>query len=130
MATTQWNAKDCTVMWDGINITGLGEDMITGEKDEEFFSSTVGAQGDVVINEINNDLGTITVTVQGTCPQKAKLIADAKAGKVAPLWVNNAGIGEKIGGSKARIKNYPSLEYGQELADREFEFQVFDYTVE
>ena len=130
MAVTQWNAKECTVMWDGINITGLGEDMITGEKDEEFFSSTVGAQGDVVINEINNDLGTVTLTVQGTCPQKSKLIADAKAGKIAPLWVSNPGIGEKLGGSKARIKNYPSLEYGQELADREFEIQVFDYTVE
>lgn len=130
MATTQWNAKDCTIVWDGINITGLGEDMVTGEKDEEFFSSAVGAQGDVVINEINNDLGTVTITVQGTCPQKKKLIDDAKAGKVAALWVTNPSIEETMGGSKARIKNYPSLEYGQELADREFEFQVFDYTVE
>lgn len=130
MATTQWNAKDCTVMWNGIRITGLGEDMITAEKDEEFFSTTVGAQGDVVINEINNNLGTVTITVQGTCPQKAKLIKDAKAGKIASLWVNNKSIKEKLGGSKARIKNYPSLEYGQELADREFEFQVFNYTVE
>lgn len=128
--TTQWNAKDCVVMWDGINITGLGEDMVTGEKDEEFFSTTVGAQGDVVVNEMNNDLGTVTITVQGTCPQKSKLLQDAKAGKIAPLWVSNPAIGEKIGGSKARIKNYPSLEYGQELADREFEFQVFDYSVE
>lgn len=128
--TTQWNAKDCVVMWNGINITGLGEDMVTGEKEEEFFSTVVGAQGDVVINEMNNDLGTITITVQGTCPQKKKLLQDAKAGKIAPLWVSNPSIGEKIGGSKARIKNYPSLEYGQELADREFEFQVFDYTVE
>lgn len=127
---TQWNAKDCTIMWDGINITGLGEDMVTGEKDEEFFSTTVGAQGDVVVNEINNDLGTVTITVQGTCPQKSKLIADAKAGKIAPLWVSNPSIGEKLGGSKARIKNYPSLEYGQELSDREFVFAVFDYTVE
>lgn len=130
MATTQWNAKDCTVMWRGYNITGLGEDMITAEKDEEFFSTTVGAKGDVVINEINNTLGTVTITVQGTCPQKAMLIKDAKAGKIGSLWVNNKGIKEKLGGSKARIKNYPSLEYGQELADREFEFQVFDYTVE
>lgn len=127
---TQWNAKDCTVMWDGINITGLGEDMVTGEKDEEFFSTIVGAQGDVLVNEMNNSLGTVTITVQGTCPQRAKLLADAKAGKIAPLWVSNPSIGERIGGSQARIKNYPSMEYGQELADREFEFQVFDYTAE
>lgn len=127
---TQWNAKECTVMWDDINITGLGEDMVTGEKDEEFFSTTVGAQGDVLVNEMNNNLGTVTITVQGTCPQRAKLLADAKAGKIASLWVSNPSIGERIGGSQARIKNYPSMEYGQELADREFEFQVFDYTAE
>lgn len=127
---TQWNAKDCAISWDGIAITGLGEDMVSGEKDEEFFSSAVGAQGDVLVNEMNNDLGTITITVQGTCPQKSKLFADAKSGRIAPLWVSNPSIKEKIGGTKARIKNYPSLEYGQELEDREFEFQVFDYTVE
>jgi len=130
MGATSWNAKNCTVMWDGINITGLGEDMVTFEKDEEFFSTTVGAQGDVVINEMNNDLATITITIQGTSPQKKKLLADAKAGKIAPLWVVNSSIGEKVGGTKARIKNYPSLEYGQELEDREFEFQVFDASVE
>ena len=127
---TQWNAKDCTVMWDGINITGLGEDMVSFEREEEFFSTTVGAQGDVLVNEMNNNIGTLTLTVQGTCPQKSKLIADAKAGKIAPLWVSNPSIGERVGGTQARIKNFPSLEYGQELADREFEFAIFDATVE
>lgn len=127
---TQWNAKDCTVMWDGINITGLGEDMVSFEREEEFFSTTVGAQGDVLVNEMNNNIGTLTLTVQGTCPQKSKLIADAKAGKIAPLWVSNPSIGERVGGTQARIKNFPSLEYGQELADREFEFVIFDATVE
>lgn len=130
MGSTNWNAKDCVISWDGISITGLGEDMVTGEKDEEFFSTNVGAQGDVLVNEMNNDLGTVTITVQGTCPQKSMLFADAKSGKVAPLWVSNKSINEKIGGTRARIKNYPSLEYSQELGDREFEFQVFDYTVE
>lgn len=126
---TQYNAKDCTIMWDGIYITGVGEDMVSGEKDEEFFSTSVGAQGDVCVSEVNNSLGTITLTVQATSPQKGKLLSDAKAGKTAPLWVTNKSIGERMGGSKARIKNYPELANGAEAEDREFEFQVFDYDV-
>ena len=38
-------------------------------------------------------------------------------------------INKKVGGSKAMVKKPPTLEQGVELADREFEVQVFDYTV-
>lgn len=130
MAMTQYDAKDCTIVVNNVYITGLAEEMVTGEKDEEMFSTSVGAQGDVVVNETNNTLGTITLTVQGTSPQKGMLIDLARAGTVFPIWVTNSNIGERFGGSQARIKNYPSLEHGAELADREFEIQVFDYDVQ
>ena len=126
---TSYNAKDCAITWNNYFITGLGEDMVTGEKDEEMFSTTVGAQGDVVVNEMNNDLGTITVTVQATSPQRSQLIADAKAGVIAPLWVNNKVLRTSFGGTQARIKNFPEISMSQEAEDIEFEFQVFDYTV-
>ena len=54
----------------------------------------------------------------------------AKAGTIFPIWVTNSSIGERFGGSKARIKNYPSLAQGAELDDREIEIQVFDYDVQ
>lgn len=127
---SNYNAKDCVITVDGVYITGLGEDMVTCEKDEDNVSAVVGAQGDVVVNEVNNNLGTITLTVQGTSPQKKMLLNLAKSKKMVPIWVNNKSIGEKVGGTKAMIKKTPSLEQGAELADREFEFQVFDYTVE
>ena len=127
---TQYNAKDCVVTVGSVYITGLGENMVNGEKDEDNFTTQVGAQGDVVVNEVNNDLGTITLTVQGTSPQKKYLLDLAKTGTITDIWVNNKSIGEKMGGTKARIKKTPALEQGTELADREFEFQVFDYTVE
>lgn len=126
---TKYNAKDCVVTVDYVYITGLGEDMVTGEKDEDNASVAVGALGDVVVNEINNDLGTITLTVQGTCPQMKHLLNLAKKRAIFPIWVNNKSINEKFGGTKAFVKKYPSIEYGAELADREFEFQVCDYTV-
>ncbi len=127
---TSYNAKDCAVTWDGYFITGFGESMVTGAKDEEMFTPTVGAQGDVVVSENNNDLGTVTLTVQATCPQRKQLIADAKAGKVAPIWVNNKKLGTKFGGTQARIKNLPEVSQAKEAEDVEFQFAVFDYTLE
>lgn len=125
-----YNAKDCVITVDGVYITGLGEDMVSCEKDEDNVNAVVGAQGDVVVNEVNNDLGTITITVQGTSPQLPMLKKLAKTKAIIPVWVNNKQLKEKVGGSKAIIKKTPSLEYGAELADREIEIQVFDYTVE
>lgn len=126
----QYNAKDCVITVDGVYITGLGETMVSGERDNEFFSTAVGAQGDVVINEANNDLGTITLTVQATSPQKGYLINLAKSRAVFPIWVVNKSINERMGGTKASIKNFPSLSQGTEAGEREFSIQVFDYTVE
>lgn len=130
MAVTKYNPKDTVITVGGVYITGLGEDMVSGEKDEDNVSTSVGAQGDVVVNEINNDLGTITLTVQGTSPQLPYLKKLAKTKEIVDVWVNNKALGEKMGGSKAVVKKTPSLEYGTELADREIEFVVMDYTVE
>lgn len=127
---TRYNAKDCVITVDGVYITGLGETMVSGEKDEDNASAVVGAQGDVVINETNNDLGTITITVQATCPQRKHLINLAKSKKIFPIWVNNKSLKSKFGGTKAFFKKTPTFEEGTEAADLEFEAQVCDYTVE
>lgn len=125
-----YNPKDCVVTVGGVYITGMGEDMVSCEKDEDSFTTAVGAQGDVVVNQSCSQLGTITVTVQGTSPQKDYLLGLARSGSMFDIWVINKSINEKVGGSKAMMKKPPTLEQGTELADREFEAQVFDYTVE
>lgn len=127
---TTYNAKDTVVTIDDFYVTGLAEDFITGERQENFFEPAVGAQGDVVENENNNPLGTITLTVQATSPQLPTLREYARSGKHFPIWVTNKVIGERFGGTDARITNFPSLEYGMEIADREIEICVFDYDVE
>lgn len=126
----QYDAKDTTVTVYGVNITGFAEDMLTIEKDEELFSTSVGAQGDVVKNIINNPLGTATLSVQATSPQFAFLMRLAKQNETFPFWYTNKVLGERAGGTKANIKNYPSLERGAEVGDVEFEFQIFDLTTE
>lgn len=127
---TQYDAKDTSVIVDGTYITGLGESMITGEKDEDFFSESVGAQGDVVTSEKNHPIGTVTVYVQATCPQKAFLMGLAKRKEAFPLWAVNKKLGERFGGTMARLQKYPSVNRGAEAEDMEFVFKVFDYDVE
>lgn len=125
-----YNPKDVTVTIDGVFVTGLGEDMISFEFDEERFSTAVGAQGDVVVNESNNQLASLTLTVQASSPQYSMMLEYAKKGTVFPVWVVNKSIGERCGGTQARFKNTPSISYGTELEDREFEIQVFNGVAE
>lgn len=126
---TAYNPKDCVITVEKITITGLGEDMVSCEKDEDNVSTAVGAQGDVVLNVVNNPLGTITLTVQGTSPQLKHLIGLANSSKIVPIWVNNKPLKIQVGGEKAIIKKVPTIEQSAELSDMEFEFQVLDYTV-
>ncbi len=130
MNIATYDAKDTSVVVDATYITGLGEDMISAEKDEDFFSTSVGAQGDVVKSQINNTLGTVTLYVQPTSPQKTFLMGLAKRTEPFPLWAINKKLGERVGGTKANLKTFPEIARGAEAEDMEFVFQVFDLTVE
>lgn len=130
MNIATYDAKDTSVVVDATYITGLGEDMISAEKDEDFFSTSVGAQGDVVKSQINNTLGTVTLYVQPTSPQKTFLLGLAKRTEPFPLWAINKKLGERVGGTKANLKTFPEIARGAEAEDMEFVFQVFDLTVE
>ena len=125
-----YNPNDVTVTIDGVFISGLGEDMIEFEFDEDRFEPVVGAQGDVVVNETNNKIATLTMAIQASSPQYSMCLKYAKNGTVFPVWVTNKSIGERAGGTKARFKNPATVSYGTELEDREFEIAVFDGTVE
>ncbi len=129
MAVTNYDAKDCIITVDNTNITGLGEDMVSGEKEEDITEPSVGAQGDVVVNKINNDIGVVTIVVQPTCPQKAFLLGLKNRKEPFPLWVTNTALAEKFGGTKAMLKSYPEMSRGASAEDMEFEFYVLDYDV-
>lgn len=130
MAVTRYNAKDCTVLVDGTYITGLGEDMISWEKDEAYFEPVVGAQGDIVKSEINNDIHTLTVIVQPTSPQLGFLLDLAKRSEPFPVWVANKVLGVRVGGSMANVMEAPEIALGSTAEDVEFTFCVFDGVTE
>lgn len=131
MAVTRYNAKDCTIMIDNVNITGLGEDMVSWEKEEAYFETSVGAQGDVVKSEINNGIHTLTLTVQSTCPQLKHLLTLAKRSNPFPVWVVVGGtLGVRFGGTEANIMEAPEISFGATAEDLEFSICVYNGTTE
>ena len=123
---TRYNAKDTSVVVNGVYITGLGEDMVTISKEEALAENTVGAQGDVVRSEINNPLFNIGITVQATSPQFKYLYSLKNAETPFPLWVINKSLGVRAGGTQALITEIPELSLGASAEDVEFTFTVYD----
>lgn len=130
MPMTTYNAKDLTVTYGDMYLTGFGETMAAGSKSEDMFEPEVGAQGDVCVSEKNNPLGEVVLTFQKTSPSVKYMIECAKAGKVLPLWLTNKSTGMRKGGTQARILNYPEDEDAATAGELEFTLTVFDYTVE
>lgn len=130
MIVATYDAKDTSIIVDNTYITGLGEDMVSAEKEEDFFTSSVGAQGDIVKSQINNTLGTMTIYLQPTSPSKKFLMGLAKRTEPFPLWAVNKKLGERFGGTKANLLSFPEITRGAEAEDMEFTFQIFDLTVE
>ena len=125
-----YDAKDTSIIVDGTYITGLGEDMFSAEKEEDFFSASVGAQGDVVSSETNNPLGNFTIHLQPTSPSKPYLMSLANRTEPFPIWAINKKLGERVGGTMGRLLSMPEIARGAEAEDMEFTFQIFDFTVQ
>lgn len=123
---SRYNAKDTSIIVDDTHITGLGEDMWNFEKEEDFAEDTVGAQGDVVRNEINNPIHKATVTVQRTSPQYNFLRGLKNRTEPFPIWMTNKALGIKEGGSKAMLASAPASTLGASAEDAEFVFTVYD----
>lgn len=123
---SKYNAKDTTIIVDGTFITGLGEDMWNFEKAEDLAEDSVGAQGDVIRNEINNPIYNATVTVQRTSPQYNFLRSLKNRTEPFPIFMINKALGVKEGGSQALCTSVPPSGLGASAEDVEFAFTVYD----
>ncbi|AOZ88130.1 DUF3277 family protein [Bacillus pumilus] len=126
-----YNPMDVTITVAGKIVTGFSEGtMVSASKDEDNFQTKMSAKGEASMAITNNRLGTITLTLSQGSPFVALLNQYANNGKQFPIWIKNNGeIKETFGGTKAAVKKNADAEYSDEVGDREFEIQVFDYTV-
>jgi predicted type IV restriction endonuclease len=127
-----YDAKNVTVVVDGVYITGFAEgSFVECEKAEDTYQTSVGAQGDVGISEVNNPLGNITITLQQTSPSVSYLNRLAASKRIVSVWViSNNTPREKIGGTQARVLRPAQTTYSNSIESRAFQLQVFDYTQE
>lgn len=121
-----YNAKDCSVVVDGISIGGLGEDMISVEKEEALAENVVGAQGDIIRSEINNSIYNITITVQPTSPQFPFLMSLKDRNTTFSIWIINKSLKIRAGGEQCHITEVPQLSLGATAEDCEFTFTAYD----
>lgn len=121
-----YNARDCAIVVDGVHITGVGEDMVTIEKEEALAENVVGAQGDIVRSEINNSIYNITITVQPTSPQFSYLLSLKNRTETFSIWVINKSLKVRAGGEQCHITEVPEISLGATAEDCEFTFTAYD----
>lgn len=130
MAKT-YDVKNVSVIVNGVYLTDFSETPVEIEKDEDGYTTKVGAMGDVARAKTNNPLGTIKVTLLQTSPYVAYLDRLATSGALFPISVINAGDPkETASATEAFVKKPASRTYGPEIEDREFEIQALDLKFE
>lgn len=126
---TRYNAQDIVVMINDICILGLGEDMVSINKAEEFYERTTGGQGDVVKSEKNDTLGEAELSLQLTSPQFSMCIDLANKREDFSFWVIDTKNKRRYGGSSAAFTNYPEVAFAKEHEDVSFNIGIDDYGI-
>ena len=91
----------------------------------------MGAQGDVARAKVNNNLGTIKITLQQTSPFVAYLDRLANSGKLVAVSVIAAGDPKEVNSAtEAYVKKPADRTYSKSIEDREYEIQCLDLKME
>lgn len=132
MATKTYDAKSVSVIVNGVYLTGFGEStMVEIEKSEDNYETKVGAQGDVIRAKINNNTGTMTVTLQQSSPHVAYLDGLANSGKLVPITViSNNDPKETSSATEAYVTKPATRTYGSSAEEREFSIMCLDLKIE
>ena len=99
---------------------------ISISNDEELYSKSVGADGEVSRARMNNTSGTVTLTLQQTSPFNAVLSAFYAADKagnngVFPFMMKEAGTGTTlIFSQSAWVQDLPDVNYSKSVETREW----------
>ncbi|MBC3889515.1 DUF3277 family protein [Acetobacterium paludosum] len=125
-----YDFNDISFIVDGVIATGLsdGDDAVSCGQNEDNFKESVGAQGDVILNEINNKTGFFKVKVQSTSPACAQYEKLANTGVLVPVQVIDSTTGGiNASCTKGRVKKTPDKKWGATSSEREYEFFAIDY---
>jgi len=127
MASSVYDAKEVTVIVDGVTVVGFADgDMVTCTKDENNITVVEDAQGSASAAINNSKIGTIQIMLAQTSPNYRQLVNLANSRRVVPTRVVNGS--ETIGGSQALVEKLPDTTFGSSVGSRQFTLKVLDYT--
>lgn len=110
----------------GVLLEGFAEgSFISAERNEDGFTTEVGAAGDVTRTRSRNRTGLVTFTLQAAAPGNDMLSAIATLDELTgagagPLLVKYLDGTTALAASTAWIKKYPTVEFGAESGSREW----------
>lgn len=134
MALYNYDPKKVIVTVSGIPMTGMSDDFIECDRDEDSFTKRVGADGIVSRAKNASRAGFINITLHATSPSNAILtglltIDEASGQGVIPIVIKEVDTGSSLVSAFAWIKRPAKADYGKEVKDRQWMFDCADLDI-
>lgn len=131
----QYSPSNVTLSFSDLDVNGFAEGtFIEVEREEDGFTTYVGALGDVCRTRNLNRLSKITVTLMATAPINSVLatlaqIDEDDATEVYPIMVKDSSGEMLCVGAEAWIMKRPKIERGKEAGTIQWVFMVANLTI-
>jgi hypothetical protein len=120
-----YDPNNVQIIMGGFPITGYADgSFIEVAYDEDLYSKTVGADGEVSRAKMNNRSATVTITLKQTSATNDELSAlyaadQANNAGVVPLFIKEQGTGRTLVFAQAAwVQKLPNLNYSKDVEDR------------
>lgn len=125
------NFKHTQVIVAGNIITGYGDgDAISAEPNEDKWTQTVGADGNVTYNESNNETATLTLKLKPESASVPVLQQLYKSGESFDFMIHDTELNVRVTGEDCRIQKWPTFSRAEEVEAREIVILAAHYKEE
>lgn len=135
MAIATYDPKNVIVTVDGTNLSGFADGtFVTVERASETFTKVVGAYGEVARVKSADRSGSMTITLMQT--SNSNLFLNSLANRdeqssdgIVAIQVKDSTTNTTINAREAWIKTKPKAEFGKDMGNREWVFELADVTL-
>lgn len=130
-----YDPDEVRVLINGLEVYGFAEgSMVTVERNQDYFNNYTGTRGEVSRAVVRDDSGIITFRLQHTSPFietiRNLITVDAIAGvpPVIAITIQDPSSYEQVVASFCWINNDGTMEWGNEITEREYQFFATNVT--
>lgn len=135
MAIATYDPKNVIVTVDGTNLSGFADGtFVAVERASETFTKVVGAYGEVARVKSADRSGSMTITLMQT--SNSNLFLNSLANRdeqdstgIVAIQVKDTTTNTTINAAEAWIKTKPKAEFGKDMGNREWVFEMADLTI-